>query len=102
MRREKKRPSHVGGVARVLTYKYVNEGLKKLAEQEFETLEKQRAAEEKKRLAGEKKIAREALDKQWRVDLQRYNEVDLLLWQAACTEIDTAWAATKQNSLALW
>ena len=51
---------------------------------------------EKKRLVEEKKTSREDLDKQWRVDPQQYNEVDLLLWQAACTEIDTKWAATKQ------
>ena len=75
----KQQSRHVGGVARVLTYKYVDEGLKKLAaEQELEILEKQRAAEEEKRLAEEKKrlveekmrlaeenkTLREALDKQ--------------------------------------
>ena len=88
VRREKKRSRHVGE-ARVLTYKHVNEGLKKLAEQELQRLEKQRVVEEKK-------TAREILNQQWKVDLQQYNGVDLPSWHAACAEIDTAWAATKQ------
>jgi len=46
--------------------------------------------EEKKRLAEEKKTAREMLDRQWRADLQRYHEVVMPAWQALCAEIDAA------------
>ena len=77
-----------------MTYKHVNEGLKKLTEQELEGLEKQRVPGEKKRLA-EKKTVSEILDWQLRVEPQRYNEAGLPPWQAAWNEIDTAWAATK-------
>ena len=59
----------------MLTYKHVNEGLKKLAEAEAKKLERQLASEEKKRLAEERKTARETLNRQWRAGLQRYHEV---------------------------
>jgi len=95
VRKEKKWSRHVGQ-ARVLTYKHDNEGLKKLAEAEAKTLERQQALEEKKRLKEERKTARETLDRQWKADLQRYHEVVMPAWQAECTEIDAAWAAAKQ------
>jgi len=52
--------------------------------------------EEKKRIAEERKAAKETLDKQWKIDLQRYQEVDIPAWQVECAEVDIAWAAAKQ------
>jgi len=80
----------------VLTDKHVNKEIKKLAVNEAERARRQQAVEEKKRVAEEKKATKEALDKQWRVDLQRYQEVDIPAWQAECAEVDAAWAAAKQ------
>ena len=48
VRKEKKRSRHVGQ-ARVLSHKYINKGLKKLAEEEAKKLERQRVLEEKKK-----------------------------------------------------
>ena len=75
----------------MLTYKHVNKGLKKLSEAEAKKLERQLALEGKRRLAEERKTARKTLDRQWRADLQQYNEVVMPVWQAECVEIDAAW-----------
>ena len=34
--------------------------------------------------------------KQWRIDIQQYQEVIIPAWKAECIEIDTAWATAKQ------
>ncbi|RPB19239.1 hypothetical protein L211DRAFT_853423 [Terfezia boudieri ATCC MYA-4762] len=95
VRRTKKGKKRVGE-ARILTHKYVNDGIKKVAEEEAKKLARQQALAEKKRIADERKAIRDALEKQWKADLKRYTEVVIPTWQAECTEIDTAWAATKQ------
>ena len=40
---------------------------------------------------------RENLEKQWKVDLQLYNEVIIPSWQAECAEIDAVWASCKST-----
>jgi len=95
VRKEKKGTRHVG-VAWVLTDKHVNKEIRKLAETQAESARRQWAVEEKKRLAEERKATKKTLDKQWRIDLQRYQEVDIPAWQAKCAEVDIAWAAAKQ------
>jgi len=95
VRKEKKGRRHVG-VARVLRENHVNKELRRLAEARAESARRQRAVEEKKRIAKERKATKETLDKQWRIDLQRYQEVDIPAWQAECAEVDIAWAAAKQ------
>ena len=60
--------------------------------QVVEIFEKQRAWEEKNRVAEEKKALRETLEKEWRADLQTYNEEVVPAWQAECATIDAAWA----------
>ena len=69
VRKEKQSRRHVGE-ARVLGHKYVNERLKKLAEDEALKLAKQKRAERRKRIAEEKNAMRGALDTEWRIDLQ--------------------------------
>ena len=51
---------------------------------------------EKKRTAEEKKASWEALEKQWKVNLQEYTEVVIPAWKAECAEIDMAWTAAKE------
>ena len=34
----------------------------------------------------------------WKVDLLHYNEVDLPTWQAACADIDAAWAVVARDT----
>jgi len=63
----------------VQTYKNVNEELKKLAKAEAERARRQRAMEGK-RISEERRATREALDKQWRAGLQRYQGVDIPAW----------------------
>ena len=96
LRREKKRARHIGGEARVLTAKLVNEGLQRIEEEEEEKLYKQQLVEAKKHWAEERKILRETLDKEWRINVRYHNEVMVPRWRAECAEIDIAWAATKQ------
>jgi len=33
----------------------------------------------------------------WKVDLLHYNEVDFPTWQAACADIDAAWAVARDT-----
>ena len=80
--------------AQVLTCKHVNDGIKKLAEDMAQKLERQRVQEEKKK-AAEKKTMRESLEKQWSIDLHQYNEVVIPAWRAECAEIYAAWAANE-------
>ena len=47
--------------------------------------------EYRERIAEEKKIAKETLEKQWRIDLQYHNEVVIPKWNAACAEINREW-----------
>jgi len=63
VRRERKRTRHVSE-ARVLNAQYVNDGLKKIADAEAAKVEKHWVMQEKKRIAEEKKAAKEMLDKQ--------------------------------------
>ena len=69
VRRTAKKGRKYVGEARVLAYKYVNDGINKAAEDEANKLERQWISAEKKRIAEEKKALREALEKQWKVDL---------------------------------
>jgi len=76
VRKEKKGMRHVG-VARVLRENHVNKEFRRLAKAQAESARRQQAVEEKKRIAEKKKATKETLDKQWRIDLQRYQEVDI-------------------------
>ena len=70
-----------------MTYKHVNEGLVKLARTEAERAKKLRAMEEKRNAAEAKKAAREAVNKQWKADLKRYQNVEIPAWHVHCAEI---------------
>lgn len=76
VRREKRSARHVGE-SRVLTYKHVNAGLKKLAEDLIQKVERERVLKEKKKAADEKKAMRETLEAQWKIDRQQYDEITL-------------------------
>jgi len=80
VRKKKKRTRHIG-IAQVLRENHINKELRRLAEAQAESVRRQRAVEEKKRIAQERKATKKTLDKQWRIDLQRYQEVDILAWQ---------------------
>ena len=86
---------------------HVNEGLKKLAVAEMGKLERQQFTEEKRRVAEVGKLERQPVAEEKRrvaeekttretLDKQLHDKTVLPAWQAACTEVDTAWAATKQ------
>ncbi|RPB22610.1 hypothetical protein L211DRAFT_850624 [Terfezia boudieri ATCC MYA-4762] len=94
VQKEKKSTKYVGE-ARVLTHKYVNDELKKNEEAAAAKVRRQQAAIEKKRIAEEKKAIRDAVNMQWKVDLQRYQEVEIPAWQVECIEIDKVWAIVK-------
>ena len=83
------------GEARVLTHQYVNDGIRRATEEEAKQLARQQTVAERKRIA-ERKAIRNAVEKQWRVDLKSYTGVVIPAWQAECAEINASWAATKQ------
>ena len=43
-------------------------------------------------------LARQALDKQWKADLQWYQEIEIPAWQAVYKEIDEALATEKATA----
>jgi len=53
-------------------------------------------AEEKKLIVKQKKVTEEISDKEWKTDLQQYNEVILLAWQPIYQEVDSAWIPSKE------
>lgn len=63
----------VGGEARVLTYKHVNEGLQKLENEETERRKCQLLADTRKQAMEEKKAMQDILVAQWKVDMAVYN-----------------------------
>ena len=96
VRRKKRAKSRKIGEARVLTYKYVNEGLQKLEDDETERKKRQLLAEAKKRAAEEKRSWQETLVAQCKADVAVYENLVLPAWCMQCTSIDVEWAATKQ------
>ena len=98
VRKEKKmRGKRITGEARVLSYQHVNDGLKKLEEDEQARIERQRNAEERRRIAEERKANQEAKEAQWKVDVQHYEDVELPGWQDECNEINAVWAIAKRS-----
>ena len=81
--KKKKRRRHVE-VARVSRENDVNKKLRRLAEARAESARRQCAVEEKKRIAKKRKSTKQTLDKRCRIDLKRYQEVDIPAWQAEC------------------
>ena len=75
VRNDKMKSRYISGQARVLSSKHVNEGLKRLREAEEERIKRQRNAEQRKRMADERKEAKSTLETQWKVDMQYHNEV---------------------------
>ena len=96
VRKERIRSRHIPGEARVLSYQHINDGLKKLEDGDAEKVKKQQLAEERRRASEERKIMRETLLAQWKIDLQEHTQTMVPQWQAECTEIDADWAAAKQ------
>ena len=91
VRNDKMKSRYISGQARVLSSKHVNEGLKRLREAEEERIKRQRNAEQRKRMADERKEAKSTLETQWKVDIQHHSKVLIPAWQAACAEINKAW-----------
>ena len=91
VRRERTRSRYISGEARVLSHKHVNDGLKRLKEVEEERVKQQRNAERRKMMAEEKKAAKLALEMQWKLDLQNYNDIVIPAWKAACADINQTW-----------
>lgn len=94
-RKEKTRSRHIGE-ARVLTYKHVNEGLHKLEEDDDKRVKRQQIIDAKKKVAEDRKIMRDTIDKQYKADLQHHLTILVPQWQAACKKVDADWAAAKQ------
>lgn len=82
---------------RVLTYKHVNDGIKKLALDVAEKINKQRMLGQKRRTAEENKTIFEIRVNKWKIDLVYHKEVIIPEWEAKCAEVDLAWTTAKQN-----
>ena len=97
VRKQIKRTSrHVGGEARVLTYKHVNDGIRKLAEDVAAKLKKQQISEEKRRITEQNKLLFEMRVNQWHIDLEYHKSVIIPEWEEQCAEVDATWAAAKK------
>lgn len=96
VRSKRTKSKRVGGEARVLTYQHVNEGLKKLEDEETERQRRQLLAEARKRAIDDRKTLLETLVAQWKADLAVYENSVLPAWRMTCTAIDVEWAAAKQ------
>lgn len=98
VRRDRKpRSKRLGGEARVLTYDHVNQGLKKLEDEEKDCIKRLLAVAEKKKKIQERRTALETLLIQWKPDIELYDEVIMPGWSMECTAIDSAWAIAKQH-----
>ena len=90
-------PSRRVGTGRVLSLKLLNEGLKKLELAEAAKIQREKAALKRRLVADERKIAKQALEIQWRLDLDSYaNEVTA--WREKVATLDAEWREERDQA----
>ena len=85
-------PSRQVGTGRVLSRKVLNESLKKLELAEAAKVAREKAAEERRLAAEERKNAKQALDMQWRLDFGIYED-QMDAWREEVAALDAVWRA---------
>ena len=80
----------VGGSARVLSRKVLNEGLKKLELAEALKVAREKAAAERKLAAEERKQAKQVREQQWRFDLDAYAD-QVTAWREQVASLEAEW-----------
>ena len=95
--RKNRGPSRQVGTGRVLSRKLLNEGLKKLEIAEAARAAREKAALERKLAAEERKNAKQALDKQYKLDLDAYvDQIDA--WKKEVAALDAAWKEQRDEA----
>ena len=75
----------------------MNEGLKKLELAEAAKIQREKAALKRRLVADERKIAKQALEIQWRLDLDSYaNEVTA--WREKVATLDAEWREERDQA----
>ena len=90
-------PSKQVGSGRVLSRKMLNEGLKKLELAEEARVGREQLALERKLAVEERKNAKQALEVQWRCDLDVYAD-QVAAWREEVAEIDAAWKEQRDEA----
>ena len=95
--RKNRGPSRQVGTGRVLSRKLLNEGLKRLEIAEAARAVREKAAFERKLAAEERKNAKQALDKQYKLDLDAYaDQIDA--WKNEVAALDAAWREQRDEA----
>ena len=95
--RKNRGPSRQVGTGRVLSRKLLNEGLKRLEIAEAARAAREKAAFERKLAAEERKNAKQALDRQYKLDLDAYaDQIDA--WKNEVAALDAAWREQRDEA----
>ena len=86
------RSHYIQGEVRVLSHKYVNEGLKRLNDAKNERVKRERNTKHQKQMDEEKKATKVSLHAHWKHDIQHHYEVVIPGWKAACMDIDKVYS----------
>lgn len=87
----------VGGSARVLSRKELNEALKKLELAEAAKATREQAALERKLAAEERKNAKQVLETQWKFDISQYTNL-VNAWREEVAAIDAKWRQERDEA----
>lgn len=90
-------PSRHIGTGRVLSRQVLNEGLTKLELAEATKIAREQAALERKLAAEERKNAKQAVDKQWKFNLDLYAD-QMAAWREEVAVLDTAWKPERDKA----
>ena len=88
--RKNRVPSRQVGIGRVLSRQALNEGLKKLEIAEADRVACEQAALERKLAAKERKNAKQAMERQHKMDLDQYND-QVNAWREEVAILDAVW-----------
>ena len=88
--RKNRGPSRQVGIERVLSRQVLNEGLKKLEIAEAAKVAREQAALGRKLAAEERKNAKQAMERQHKLDLDHYND-QVNAWREEVALLDAAW-----------
>ena len=95
--RTKRGPSRQVGTGRVLSRKVLNEGLKKLELAEAARVVREKAALERRLASEEKKNAKQALERQWKLDMDAYTK-QLDAWREESAVLEATWREQRDQA----
>ena len=93
------RGRHIPGAARVMTEKEIRSGLEQLFRAEEKNAEKEHLTEERKKAAELKRIVKNAVETQWKLEKLEY-EMAKDRWELECSIIEHDWDLAKEAAKA--